>query len=272
MAITDYAKLCKEHNERILNDVIETFELPSSPQFINRVGQRYGKLEVIKYVGMAKHSVYYLCRCDCGNEKIIKYGSLCSGNTISCGCNHQEKMRSMLTTHGMAGHGDRMHRLYRIYAAMKSRCYNPNGKYWNCYGGKGIKICDEWLDPENGFMNFYTWAMQNGYSDDLSIDRINPDKDYDPDNCRWADDFIQGNNTTANTYMTCGYFTFTISIWCKITGLTNSNVMYRKSHGWTDEEIICTPRYKKRGEGYRILSIPKEFIEFNKYNEFHKIE
>ena len=269
LAVTDYAKLCKEHNDHIMNEVIETFELPNSPHFVNRVGQRYEKLEVIKYVGMAKHAVYYLCRCECGNEKIVKYASLCSGNTTSCGCTHQEKMRKKMTTHGMAGQGNNRHPLYKVYSGMKSRCYNPNHKYWSCYGKRGITICDEWIG-ETGYLNFYNWAMENGYEKGLTIDRIDTDKGYSPDNCRWTDSFTQGNNTSANTYMTCGFYTFTISIWCKITGLTNSNVMYRKSCGWTDEEIICTPRYKKRGEEYRILPIPQEFMKFNKYNEFHK--
>lgn len=269
MAVTDYKKLCEEHNAHIINDVIESFELPTSPQFKNRVGQRFDKLEVIEYVGMAKHAVYYLCRCECGNEKIVKYASLCSGNTTSCGCTHQEKMREKLTTHGMAGNGNKRHRLYRIYNAMKSRCYNPNTNRRNNYYDKNIAICDEWLGKD-GFLNFYNWAINNGYSDNLSIDRIRVNEGYSPDNCRWVDDFTQANNVTNNSYMTYGQYTFTISIWCKITGLTNSNVMYRKSCGWTDEEIICTPRYKKRGEEFRIIVIPQEFMKFNKYEEFHK--
>ena len=271
MAVTDYAKLCEEHNEKILKK-IGRFGPPDSPRFISKVGQRYDRLEVKEVIGSDKNnSVYYLCKCECGNEKIIKYGSLLSGNTKSCGCKHQETMRERLTTHGLSGIGGKnRHRLYSIYNGMKTRCYNPNGKYWDRYGGRGITICDEWLDKENGFMNFYNWAMENGYNDTLTIDRIDVNGNYEPSNCRWVDDFTQANNNNGNTYLTCGQYTFTISIWCKITGLTNSNVMYRKSCGWTDEEILCTPRYKKRGEQFRILVIPKEFMKFNKYDEFHK--
>ena len=152
--------------------------------------------------------------------------------------------------------GKKQHRLYSIYNGMKNRCYNPNQPYWDIYGGKGITVCDEWLDKENGFINFYNWAINNGYADNLTLDRINNDEGYSKQNCRWVSYFVQGNNTSANTYLTCGFFTFTISIWCKITGLTNSNIMYRKSHGWTDEEIICTPSYMQRGEKWRIISIP----------------
>ena len=139
-------------------------------------GKRFGKLVVVERASGCN----WLCKCDCGNQTIARSDLLQSGRKKSCGCNRSK--------HGMTGT-----RIYRIYKGMKERCLNKNIKLYEYYGGRGIGICPEWLGKD-GFINFYNWSMENGYSDMLSIDRINPNSDYSPQNCRWVTDEIQQRN------------------------------------------------------------------------------
>ena len=159
---------------------------------IDLTGKVFGRLTVLGPAPRPENSKnqykYWKCRCTCGKEKVVDGGSLRSGNTKSCGCLLKEQARESKTKHGMKGT-----RLYNIYKGMKQRCYNPNNKDYKDYGARGVKVCDEW-NGENGFINFSKWAMTHGYSDDLTIDRINVDRGYFPDNCRWADYFTQANN------------------------------------------------------------------------------
>lgn len=155
-------------------------------------GQRFGRLVVIKRFGISpKGEATWECLCDCGKTIISPSYNLRSGNTNSCGCLNSDEIRKRSTIHNLSSS-----RLYVVWTAMKQRCCNSKCLRYHQYGGRGISICDEWL---HDFQAFYDWAMANGYDENApygqcTIDRINNDKGYSPDNCRWVDQKVQRNN------------------------------------------------------------------------------
>lgn len=165
-------------------------------KFKDLSGEKFGCLTAIKKVdntiSNGRSFVNYLCVCDCGKEKIVKAENLRSGNTKSCGCLSDYSRRTAQLKHGMA-----KSRLYSIYRSAINRCYNKNHKYYSNYGGRGISFCDEWIG-EYGFEHFASWAYKNGYCENLSLDRINNELDYSPDNCKWSTMKEQANNRRNN--------------------------------------------------------------------------
>lgn len=148
------------------------------PKRLDLVGQKFGRLNVKEFYDVQHGMSRWLCDCDCGNKNIIVYGRhMKSGNTVSCGCYFKENNSKFNYKHG--GCNDR---LYCIWADMKDRCKNKNNAAYNWYGGKGISVCNEW---ENDYISFKKWAMNNGYKENLSIDRINSNDNYCPNNCQW---------------------------------------------------------------------------------------
>ena len=190
-------------------------------------GKKFGKLEVIGVHDTGSRKTYYVCQCDCGNVKVVRADALISGATKSCGCIKKEQDKANLT----ANHSHKMSgtRIYETWQDMKRRCYNKQNARYDRYGGRGITICEEWL---NNFQSFYDWAISNGYSDDLTIDRIDNDGNYEPSNCRWSTAKEQCNNRGSNINITIGNATKSLMRWCEIF-----NVDYKKVYA----------RYKRNG-------------------------
>ena len=167
----------------------------------NMIGLKYGMLTVLQYVGQGKAGKQrmYLCKCDCGKTKTIRGSHLRDVKIKSCGCfGIESRIRHglLLTTTGK--------RLYSVWQSMKQRCFNSSNPEYKNYGSRGITVCKEWQD---NFETFYNWAIKNGYAENqrLSIDRINNDKGYSPDNCRWATIKEQNYNKRGTTLLTiCG--------------------------------------------------------------------
>lgn len=190
---------------------------------IDITGKRYGKLTAIKLdhiEHVATGTVHYwLYKCDCGNEKVIRKGEVSQGGSQSCGCYLRESVRERATKHG-----DSETRLYDIYRGIKRRCLNPKFKHYKDYGGRGIKICDEWLED---YLNFKEWAINNGYSDNLTIERIDFNGNYEPNNCKWIPLSEQPKNTRRCRFITINGIKHTIKEWAKYLNLSYSTLIYR---------------------------------------------
>lgn len=156
------------------------------------IGKTYNKLKVLQFVERRGKKIIVLCECECNNIKEYNLHNVKNGNTKSCGCArviHARAQAEKNKTHGMTDT-----RIYMIFKDVISRCYHENDTAYKYYGAKGITVCDEWRDKENGFMSFYNWSMANGYSDELTIDRRENDKGYSPNNCRWITQMEQCRN------------------------------------------------------------------------------
>jgi len=149
-------------------------------------GQKFGRLTVIEKTTKRslRGEIIWRCRCKCGNITEVRSSNLLRGYTKSCGCLYKETRGKTNFKHGDAKHGrgERLARLYIIWASMKYRCQNPNNRQYKWYGGKGIKVCDEW---KNNYLAFKTWALSNGYDEELCLGRADTDGDYCPENCQW---------------------------------------------------------------------------------------
>lgn len=195
----------------------------------NIQGKKFGRLTAISTVGKNKHNeILWKCKCDCGNEKIVSYNVLVNGKSKSCGCLAIENNYK----HGLYGT-----RIRGIYYKMLNRCNHKESVSYLQYGGRGITVCEEW-SGENGLINFYNWSMKNGYSDELSIDRIDNDKGYSPGNCRWTTNYVQQNNKRNNIVLEyCGK-SLTLKQWSRETGISYKKLLYRYHKGLQANQIL----------------------------------
>lgn len=209
-------------------------------------GEKYGRLTVIKYSHRIKHEYedskrnfydyYYLCKCDCGNVGTFVGNRLKSGNTKSCGCICHENLLRRNTKHRLS----RTH-LYRIYHGIKRRCYNKNDSSYARYGGKGIRMCNEWLSD---FMNFYNWAITHGYKKNLTIERIDFRGNYTPENCTWIPFGEQAKNTSRNVFYEYNGKRKILPDWAREYNLPFTCVRKRLVRGWTLERALNTPKLR----------------------------
>ncbi len=202
-------------------------------------GRKFGELEVLEYAGKKeRNSSLWRCRCNCGNIVVVGREYLFSSHILNCGCNVNGKVR----------HGMTKTRIHTIWVSMRQRCYNKNFREYDRYGGRGITVCQAWLDD---FMNFYNWAMANGYSDELTLDRKDNDGNYCPENCRWATMEQQSNNRSSSKLITYNGETRTMAGWARKFGIRYSTLQQRISNsGWSFEKAISTPikRREKKSE------------------------
>lgn len=213
-------------------------------RFKDLTGQKFGRLTVIKRAGTSKSGkVLWLCECSCEEHNHITTttSNLVTGTTKSCGCFAREsasKVGKANTTHG-----DTDSRLYRIFRGMKDRCYNPKNKDYAWYGGKGIKICEEW---EDNYIAFKNWAINNGYKEILTIERKDFDKDYCPENCEWITMEQQQRNKSSNRLITYNGETMILVEWAEKFNIPYKVLCARiNDRGYSFEEAINMP-YKRR--------------------------
>lgn len=194
------------------------------PKIIDITGQRFGRLTVLEFAGIDKHGDgNWKCTCDCGTEKVVVGFSMKSGNTLSCGCLLSETVAQR--GRDSAKHGMCYSRLYHTWAGMRQRCDGTSAGTKVRYHDRGIRVCDDW---NGSFIPFMDWALSNGYQDDLTIDRINNDGNYEPDNCRWASRLIQANNTSSNRMVTFDGKTMTMAESAREQGITYATLQCRE--------------------------------------------
>lgn len=192
-------------------------------------GKKFGNLTVVKKVERKNRSNQWLCKCDCGKEVVCYQYNLERGTSTSCGC-----LRSYYAKKTRSCHGESTGKFYKKWSSIKTRCYNKNTPCYKNYGGRGIKMCDEWLD----FWNFREWAYKNGYSEGLTLERIDVNGNYEPSNCKWIPMEEQAINKRNNSFIEYGGKKQTISQWSKELGVGKEVLSYRYRAGWTPEECL----------------------------------
>lgn len=202
--------------------------------FKDITGNKYGRLTVIGLEGKNDKGVYmWRCKCDCGNEIVRDSCRLVTGNTKSCGC-----LKKELELGGLYEH-----KLHSIWKSMLGRCYTKTNTSYRNYGGRGIGVCNEW---RKSFKEFYEWAYANGYRENLSIDRIDVNGNYEPENCRWVDVYTQANNRRNNRFFEYQREVHTAAEWDRKLGNGDRMIARRLCEGWSFEDALSIPKFKQR--------------------------
>ena len=199
---------------------------------LDLTGKRFGRWLVLEETSeRRKGSVMWLCKCDCGTVRAVSASTLKTGKSVSCGCYNKE----VITTHGKT-HS----RLYHTWTSMVRRCTDPNSPEADGYINRGIKVCDEWL---NSFEAFAEWSLANGFEEnakrgECTLDRIDNNGNYEPDNCRWANVKAQGRNRRNNVVIECNGESHCLSEWAEILGESYRKLCSRYRRGWSPYEIL----------------------------------
>ena len=215
-------------------------------KLIDLTGQRFGRWTVVARAGTdatGKNSAW-LCRCDCGNEKIVSKVSLKNGSSKSCGCYNSEvakqSIKKLHETH--RDEYPRIERIDRIWRKMRNRCRCPQNSEFKNYGGRGIEICSEW----DNFYEFQEWALNTGYESTLTLDRIDVNGDYSPKNCRWVSIKRQERNKRGTIYLTLNGVRKPMADWADEIGICWRTLHSRYVRGWSDTRILTTPVQKHK--------------------------
>lgn len=203
--------------------------------FRDLTNMNFGRLRVIGLSHFSHGGAMWICQCSCGNKKVVRGSHLTAGDIKSCGCLRKEVLNK--TTHGSS-----YSRLYNIWASIKKRCENKNNKDFYRYGGRGIKLFSNW----HQFESFRDWALTNGYNDNLTIDRIDTNKNYEPSNCRWVTAKDQAQNRRSNKFITFNGKTLCLSEWGRQLGINPNVIGQRLKRGWTIEKTLTTPTKKQK--------------------------
>ena len=204
------------------------------------IGKKYGRLTVLKYTETVKKHKYFLCICDCGVKKIVDIKHLTMGHTRSCGCLWQDEKHEYRKIHGFT----KKENLYSVWCGMKHRCYCKTCKAYKYYGDRGILVCDEW---KNSYLNFRNWAIKNGYKENLTIDRINVNGNYEPSNCRWVSDKVQSRNKRSNVILTFNGISHCIVEWSEILNIPASTLNARLNKlNWSVEKTLTEPLHSNK--------------------------
>lgn len=203
-------------------------------------GQKFGRLTVIAFAGNSKSRQYlWSCKCDCGNQEnvIVSAANLRSGKTKSCGCLQKERASISNKTHG-----ETKTKLFMVWSDMRHRCNNPNHRAYKWYGGKGVKVCEEW---NNDYITFKTWALENGYKEGLTIDRVDADKNYCPENCCWATRREQSSHISS-----CRFFEFMgkkyyVRQFCREMRVSRYTFYKYTTNGINLDNLMCVCRHSK---------------------------
>ena len=199
-------------------------------KIIDLTNQRFGRLIVTEYIGrINKHSIYK-CKCDCGGETTTTSNNLRRNHTLSCGCYNKEQFKAASITHNLSKHP-----LYTSWVGMRNRCYFKKHNRYKHYGAKGINVCEEW---KNTFIDFYNWAISNGWNKGLSIDRIDNNKDYCPSNCKFSTTKEQNRNRTSNVTLTIDGVSKIIIEWAETVNISPTIIRDRIKRGWSIKESV----------------------------------
>lgn len=200
------------------------------------VGQVFGRLTVLRHILVpGNYHKCYECLCQCGKKVTVEERNLINGRIVSCGCAKIDFLKKYATKHGLYKTP-----LYRRWEAIKGRCYNKKRQEYKNYGGRGIKMCKDWKDNPKAFAD---WAISNGYKKSLTIDRINNDGDYCPENCRWVTRKEQQRNRRANVLLSLNGETHVLADWAVLLGVSANTISYHLKRGKTFDEIY--KRFKK---------------------------